>query len=262
VPAPTLHRRVPSGWLAPYVSAITGYAEHGTGLAGALEPASLDLPLVVCLAGGFRVGFDGAPPRPVASFAAGLHPGFVALDSDGDAACVQIDLTPLGARLALGLPMDALASRIVPLDDLPPTDLPHRLADRADWPSRLALAEAWAARRIAAGLAAQGPEARAAGAAYRLLARSHGAPRIARLADRLGWSRKRLAARFRAEFGLAPKPLARILRFRRAQSLAAAGRPDWADIAAACGYADQAHLAREFRALAGRTPTAWAAARA
>jgi len=262
--APVLHRRRPAPSLAPYVSAIVGYDEQGVGIAGVREAASLDVPLVVCLSGDFRIALD-RPPGPadrIASFAAGLHPGFVTMESDGAAACVQLTFTPLGARLALGLPMDALASRLVTLDALPRTDLAERLADFRTWPDRLAFAEAWATRRIAAGLVDQDPEARAATAAYHLLRRSHGAPRVAALADRLGWSRKRLARRFRIEFGLGPKALARIHRFRRARGLAAASPPDWADIAAACGYADQPHLVREFQALGGCTPTAWATGRA
>mgnify|MGYP005868667299 CR=1 FL=1 len=75
---------------------------------------------------------------------------------------------------------------------------------------------------------------------------------------RLDWSRKHLASRFHEEVGLPPKTIARIARFNRAQAMAASGMGDgWADIAAACGYADQAHLTREFVALAGTTPGAW-----
>jgi AraC-like DNA-binding protein len=263
--APTFVRRVPAPALRPFVSAIVGYAEHGP-QPMQLEAASLDVPVVIAFAGRFRIALD-RPPGPadtLASFAAGLHPGFVTIASDGAAACVQLTFTPPGARLAFGLPMDALASRLVPLDDLPGLGLAalaDRLAGLPGWPDRLAAAEAWAAARIRSGLAARTPDARATAHAYQLLARSAGAPRIAVLADRLGWSRKRLVARFHEEIGLAPKPLARILRFGKARRLAAAGPPDWADVAAACGYADQSHLTREFRALAGTTPAAWAARR-
>jgi AraC-like DNA-binding protein len=53
-----------------------------------------------------------------------------------------------------------------------------------------------------------------------------------------------------------------VLRFRRALALLAApGGAPWAEVAVACGYYDQAHLNREFRALAGRTPTALLASR-
>ena len=170
---------------------------------------------------------------------------------------MQINLTPLGARLVLRQPMDAFAGRLVPLDALALDDLPDRLAEAATPAERIAVAEAWAARRIAAARADEGGEARATAAAYRLLVRTHGRVRVETLAERLGWDRKRLAGRFRTDFGLTPKPLARILRFRHAAAMAAeAAAPDWADIAAACGYADQPHLVREYRRLAGRTPAA------
>ena len=85
------------------------------------------------------------------------------------------------------------------------------------------------------------------------------ASRITALAKEIGWSRKHLVNRFRSELGLAPKPVARMMRFHRACRLARTGDArGWAGIAAESGYADQAHLVREFSTLAGETPTAWA----
>lgn len=56
-------------------------------------------------------------------------------------------------------------------------------------------------------------------------------------------------------FGYGPKMLARVVRLERAVAAGRSGQP-WASVAARCGYADQAHLARELRALAGASPTA------
>jgi AraC-like DNA-binding protein len=72
-----------------------------------------------------------------------------------------------------------------------------------------------------------------------------------------------LRGRFLAETGLTPKAAARVIRFDRARRLmqrrSASGALVIADLAADCGYFDQAHLAREFRALAGCAPTDWLA---
>lgn len=250
--------RRPAPALAAFVSALHDYATDAP-MPLIVEPASLDVPIIVTLSGSFRIAFDRTPDAHdrVTGFASGLHAGTVAMAADAGVACVQINLTPLGARLVLRQPMDVFAGCLVPLDALGLEPLAARLADCATPDARLALAEAWVSRRIAAARADEGRETRAAATAFRLLARTHGQVRIDALADRIGWSRKRLAAQFRAEFGLTPKPLARILRFRRAAALAAAApRPNWADIAAASGYSDQAHLVREYGRLAGRTPAA------
>jgi AraC-like DNA-binding protein len=58
---------------------------------------------------------------------------------------------------------------------------------------------------------------------------------------------------------MAPKVYARVLRFDHAVRRLRAGRAGgWVDLALCCGYADQAHLAREFRALSGLPPSAFA----
>jgi AraC-like DNA-binding protein len=76
------------------------------------------------------------------------------------------------------------------------------------------------------------------------------------LASRLGVSHKQMIARFDCRVGLTPKVTSRVLRFRK--SLAAAHGvpiPDWSDIAADCGYYDQAHFIHEFQQFAGMTPS-------
>jgi AraC-like DNA-binding protein len=79
---------------------------------------------------------------------------------------------------------------------------------------------------------------------------------VADLAHEVGWSRRHLTDRFTDEYGIGPKQAARIERFQHARQLIGGGHPV-ADVAARCGYADQAHLTRDFRALGGCTPTEW-----
>jgi AraC-like DNA-binding protein len=84
---------------------------------------------------------------------------------------------------------------------------------------------------------------------------------VADLAAETGWSARHLGEQFRAETGLSPKTGARVVRFDRARRLllrrqASGHRVVLAEFAAECGYYDQAHLARDFRALAGCPPSA------
>ncbi|MGH3570046.1 MAG: helix-turn-helix domain-containing protein, partial [Pseudonocardia sp.] len=70
------------------------------------------------------------------------------------------------------------------------------------------------------------------------------------VADRLGWTTRSLHRRSRAAFGYGPAALRRILRFRRAVMLAFDGVAP-VEVALRTGYADQSHLYREVRILAG-----------
>lgn len=73
---------------------------------------------------------------------------------------------------------------------------------------------------------------------------------VASVSGAAGLSERQLHRRSLAAFGYGPKTLARVLRLNRALAMARRGTPQ-ASVAAAAGYADQAHLAREVKALTG-----------
>jgi len=72
----------------------------------------------------------------------------------------------------------------------------------------------------------------------------------------LGISNKHLIEQFRRLVGLPPKIMGRIARFQQVVDTCRGQQAiDWPDLAYASGYADQSHLIREFRRLAGVTPS-------
>jgi AraC-like DNA-binding protein len=133
------------------------------------------------------------------------------------------------------------------------TALREELGDAPDWKWRFDIAEAFVLRKLGK---AEKRSLEVAWAFDRIIV-TGGRAKVASIAERIGWSRKHLARRFADEIGLGPKSVSRIVRLSRAIAAARTGSDGWADIAADCGYADQAHLVREFHALAGASPTAW-----
>ncbi|MBR0812504.1 AraC family transcriptional regulator [Bradyrhizobium diazoefficiens] len=256
---PDVVRRPASPLLAQLVSSISFYRERGLGLVAFRHAAPLALPLLVNLGTPFCIALGHHPDSADArsSFAAGLFPGPVMIESDGRAECVQVDFTPLGAYRFFGGAVPDLTARMVGLDDILGQDgenLRARVAEAAGWQRRFEIVEDFVLRR-----AVHEPSP-AVAFALETLWRGAGAVRIADIAADIGWSRKHLTRRFHNEIGVPPKTLAQMLRFHRACVLARRdGTGGWAAIAAEAGYADQAHLARDFRVLSGETPTEWAA---
>jgi AraC-like DNA-binding protein len=172
---------------------------------------------------------------------------------------VQIALSPLGAQAILGLPAGELGNADIPADVVfgPGLSEVHdRLRDAADWTRRFAIIDWWLLTRLRRGTAtAPPPEVRHA---WELLLDSGGTISVADLAAEVGWSDRQLRKRLAQETGLTPKAAARVIRFGRARRRLTGGET-LADVAAGCGYFDQAHLDREFRALAGCAPSRWLA---
>lgn len=90
-------------------------------------------------------------------------------------------------------------------------------------------------------------------AAVDLMVASGGALSVTRLAARLGLSERQFRRRFHVATGMAPKPYAALQRVRRALILSLSA-PNWADIAAETGFADQPHLARDIKERFGAGP--------
>src|SRR5262249_51822083 len=102
-------------------------------------------------------------------------------------------------------------------------------------------------------------EAETVAQAVALMRRARGGVGVQKVAAALGVGERWLERAFARQVGYAPKTLARVVRFQSAVRLVQTSAPrPWIEIAYDAGYADQAHLVREFRALAGVTPVAYA----
>jgi AraC-like DNA-binding protein len=259
----------PAAGLRAFISGYWGFRQAGVAPAEHIGLPSPFLTLIFTLDDPLVVAGHPDPAQPGDSYATlvgGLHAAPALITHDGRQSGVQVALSPLGARALLGLPAGELASLDVEgADVLGP--LAARIQDRlrgcATWPERFAaLNELLLARAYGdGGPAVVSPEI---GYAWRRLLCSGGQESVARLAAETGWSDRHLRSQFRQEVGLAPKAAARVVRFDRARRLLArqvrAGGPArLAELAASTGYYDQAHLDRDFAALAGVAPSVWLA---
>jgi AraC-like DNA-binding protein len=209
-------------------------------------PATTSVPLVVKLL--------DSPHRPPA-FVMGARGSSTVLEGDCAPSYLEVLLAPLGAYTLLGLPMDELSGQTVDLVDVLGATgrrLAEQLRETSSWRRRFALVDQYLLRRLERG---PRPSPEVAWAWQRLVA-TGGAVPIGRIAHEVGWSHKHLIARFRQQVGLAPKTAARLVRFGGVWRRLGERRPlDWGQIAADAGYADQAHLIRDFHRFTGTTPT-------
>jgi AraC-like DNA-binding protein len=194
-----------------------------------------------------------------------------------------VRLTPIGAQMVFGVPMDLLTDRILALEEIDRrlarlltgrTEAAHDWADRFDTVEKIIGARLTCAPSPPASLLHS----------WRILQEFPNHIDLARLPEELGCSRRHLIQQFRKYFGLPPKMIARMSRFHRAlaavhrvrrhsTSAYMEGKPfldrqaddavhgaaqtsvRWADLALACGYYDQSHFINEFKSFSGLPPS-------
>jgi AraC-like DNA-binding protein len=156
---------------------------------------------------------------------------------------VGLRFAPGTGPAVLGVPACELRDQRVPLAALWPEAEVRRLAERVFDGQVGPVLEAVALDRLRD---AEPPDP----VAGEVVAGLSGGRSVAEVARVVGLGARQLHRRSLAAFGYGPKTLGRVLRLNRALELARGGVP-FAEVAALAGYADQAHLAREVRGLAG-----------
>jgi AraC-like DNA-binding protein len=239
-PAPDLRPLIASYWVFRVEGALPEGFAHSVPLDGAVSlfvSRRSGLPLVL--------GPRTEPLRPPVAEGDVVH---------------GVRLWPGAAAAALRTDVPALRDQVVPLERVLPGDWAGRFLEAVrhegdDETTVRRLDAAWAplvARRADLDAAVM--------RAVFSIVHSQGQTAVGALAEECGLSERHLRRRFVAAVGLSPKELARIRRLR-ASLVEALGDPDrrWVELAAACGYADQAHLVREYRRLSGLPPEAFLA---
>ncbi|TQL68719.1 AraC-like DNA-binding protein [Nocardioides albertanoniae] len=240
--------------LRPYVTSLVAYdvdfgapgVHRGMPSTGTTFVLPVDEPLTTSWG-------SGTEPVSAWSLVSGLHTRPARIHHSGSQRGVQLALTAAGVRALFAMPAAAWQGELLALDEVTPPGgvrhLPERLAetDPRQWADLVATT-------LIGALARHGePSPRAE--VGRALALLTGGAGVQQVADEVGYSRRRISDLVRAETGVAPKQFQRLARFDRSRGMV--GRMPLAQAATACGYADQAHLTREWQEFAGCAPTTW-----
>jgi AraC-like DNA-binding protein len=229
---------------------LVGYQHSGLAFGSWLEPPRPELTLMIDLDG--AISADGEPLPD--AWIGGLTDGPTIVGVGETYGSIDLKLSPLGAYTLTGMPLSELTGACVALEEVfgpAGGELVTRVREAQDWNVRFDAVEAFLLTRLA-----QGPQPDPAVVrAWKRLRVSHGRIRVEALAAELGCSRRYLRDGFVRQVGLSPKTVGRLLRFQHVQERIRETPARWCDVAHHAGYADQSHLNREFRELAGITPS-------
>lgn len=260
--APQTRSAAPAAALRPHVQA---YVEQAVDVPPGREvrivqSANVDPVACVTVEGQVRIGLGAGfliPPVTIA----GAIPCAIENVFAGRVRGFFVRFTPVGALALLGV-------RAGPAAGGPPRfDAAVRPAQRAAaarWGDEVRAAPDFAAcvratdAFLLGGLAHVPPRAARLRAAVDLLEAASGAVRPAELAAAAGVAESTLRRWFREDLGVSAKLFGRIVRFRHAHAyLHTTPGATWADAVVRFGYADQAHLTKDYRRFAGEPPTRW-----
>lgn len=239
-PTETVHRGIPS----PYLTFIFSLAGPVT---GADDPDDVAGPAAFR----HRVLLGGLDSRPAYI----VQPRFQA--------GIQLAVHPLAARALFGAPAAELSALAMDASDVLGTEVERvrqRIAGEGSWQGAFRHLTSYLRFRVS-HLVREQPRPEVA-EAWTWMARHRGRGSMDRLAQHVALSPRQLRTLFHREVGLGPKAVSGLFRFHHAtRRLAVTSdlQPSLADVAQLCGYADQAHLARDFRRYTGTSASGWLA---
>lgn len=199
--------------------------------------------------------------RGVSSLVVGIETHSIVIDTTTLQSAIGVLFYPGRARAFFDAPADVFYNDRVPLDLIwgsTASALRDRLREASSAAEKFFVLETALLERLSRRLELH--------AAVRYGLEQFGrAPHIHSVLDvarETGLSRRRFAQLFREQVGITPKLYCRLRRFHEVLRQIGLRQPvDWADVALAGGYYDQAHLANEFRHFSGISPSAYLADR-
>jgi AraC-like DNA-binding protein len=250
-PAAPLGRFVESIWCISNIG-VPSARQHVCPNGGAMQ-------LVIDLMDRSLSFFDGTEHHSVrAPLLAGPYSKAFSIDPSEFTNVLGIQFKPGAARVFFQVPAHELHNADVPLEDLFPGEarqLRGELLSTRGLSRRFRVIE----RYLLGKLSGAAPIPAAVEHAVDEFCRNSGARAVMDVRSQIGLSHQRFIQVFREHVGLTPKLFCRLQRFRSVVRRIERGGPvKWADVAAECGYFDQAHLIHDFRSFSGLTPLAYA----
>jgi AraC-like DNA-binding protein len=201
---------------------------------------------------------DGTTERQPLALMVGQMRGHLLIQPTGRVRVLGVRFWPGGAYPFLLLPQNELADRVIALDTIwgaVARELLSRIDDAAT--------PAESVRQVETVLLARLNNFRrhddGVFKAIALILRSGGCVPVESLAKNMGISLRKLDRTFNTRVGFSPKTLCRIVRFQKVFKVLERqdrGR-DWIKVALDCGYYDQSHFIKEFKAFSGKGPTSY-----
>jgi len=203
-----------------------------------------------------RVNLDKCERLP-GTLICGPHSSFFVIDTAQQASVIGVHFKPGGAFPFFKMPVDELHNLHVSLQDLWGHEaglLRERLLEAQTQQKKIHVLEQCLLEQTFKPLERH----RAVDCALGLFRNIHTAPAMADLADHIGISSRRFIQLFSNQVGLTPKLFARVCRFQQVlQQIRNGTEFSWADMAASCGYFDQAHFIHDFKEFSGINPTTY-----
>ena len=257
--AKLLHTFTPRTELGPYVREFAVYGADGRTRTCGLSCIETDIVLNLG-APLSEVRPDGSRRRHPRLAVYGAGPTSASYEWPADTDAVIARIRPGAAKLFLSRPCSEYLDRVLPLEDDWGDDalrMEERLEGMRSPLRRVLVLEEFLMKRMAAS------EERPAAVAecMRQIMAGRGNTPVSAVVDSVGLSQRMMQRHFDRWVGMGIKLASRITRFSTfAASLKGLPEVDWAGAASDAGYADQAHMIRDFREFLRMTPTQYLAA--
>lgn len=253
------YKYTPKGILEPYIKCIWYGRDYSPSSKKERVLPNGASQLIINLGGERFRHFEGTDNNEEREYdstiIAGIHTNNIFLDSYSRLSTMNVVLRPGALSALFDIPAHAFKNQIIALDTIAGSGistLRDKLIETTTPEEKFGLLETFLLSQLDRSFQPNP----ALIFSINQLKNKHGAPSIAEIRDKVGYSHRRFSELFKRLAGIPPKQYARICRFQHVLgSIRGMKVPDWSSIAIDSGYYDQPHFIHEFKSFSGLSPT-------